>query len=186
MSPKKKVQNVPGLAGTQTEKNLMAAFAGESQARNKYDYFASIADKEGYKQIAAIFRETALNEHVHAKLFYQAAANFGSTLENLLAAAAGEHEEWADMYKGFATKAREEGFLDVADLFTEIATVEAAHEARYRALAARMENGTLFKQDKPVKWHCRNCGYIYTGTEAPDVCPGCQHPQGWFELLLEP
>lgn len=182
MSPKKVVSNVPGLNGTETEKNLWSAFAGESQARNKYDFFAAVAEKEGYQQIGAIFRETAQNEHVHAKRFFMAAANLGCTEENLLLAAAGEHDEWSNMYKQFEAKAREEGFDEIADLFQEIAEVEEQHEKRYLALAKNIKEGRVFKRNTEVDWHCRNCGYIHKGKEAPEVCPACQHAQGWYEL----
>ncbi|QGG46978.1 rubrerythrin [Heliorestis convoluta] len=182
MSPKKVVQNVPGLKGTETEKNLLAAFAGESQARNKYEFFAEIAEKEGYRQIGQIFRETAINERMHAKRFLQAATNLGTTEENLLMAAAGENEEWTMLYRDFEVKAREEGFEEVADLFKEIAEVEEAHEKRYRALAESVKAGKVFTRDTAVDWHCLNCGYIHNGTEAPDICPACQHPQGWYEV----
>ena len=176
------------LKGSQTEKNLMAAFAGESMARNKYDYFASAAKKEGYQQIAAIFEETAKNEKEHAKMWLRALSGFadgktpGDTAKNLAAAAAGEHEEWTEMYKEFARVAREEGFMELAAKFEGVAEVERAHEDRYNKLKENLDNGTVFNKGETKTWHCRNCGYIYEGEEAPAVCPVCNHPQAYFEL----
>jgi len=186
---------MPELKGTETEKNLLKAFAGESQARNRYDYFASVAKKEGYKQICAIFQETAENEKEHAKVFFKylvggaveinamyPAGKIGTTAENLLAAADGEKEEWDKLYPEFEKIAREEGFGHIADSFKEIAEVEAKHEARYRALLENVENGTVFKKDEPVEWVCRNCGYVHEGKEAPKACPACKHPQAYYEV----
>ena len=171
------------LKGSKTEQNLWTAFAGESQARNKYDYFASRAKKDGYEQIAAIFQETALNEKEHAKLWFKALEGIGDTPANLLAAAAGEHEEWTSMYVEFARVAREEGFDELAAKFEGVAEVERAHEARYNKLKANLDEGIVFTQGEGTKvWHCRNCGYIYEGEEAPAVCPVCNHPQAYFEL----
>lgn len=177
------------LKGTRTEKNLWTAFAGESQARNKYDFFASAAKKEGYEQIAGFFAETALNEKEHAKLWLRALGGFeegktaGDTLKNLKAAAEGEHYEWTEMYKEFAKVAREEGFEDLAKQFEEVASVEYEHEKRYNKLAENIKEKSVFVKEKSVKWHCRNCGYIYEGTEAPNVCPACKHPRAFFELM---
>lgn len=175
------------LKGSRTEKNLWAAFAGESQARNKYDYFAAAAKKEGLEQIAGFFAETALNEKEHAKMWLKALKGFkdgktaGDTLENLKAAAAGENYEWTDMYKEFAKVAREEGFDAIADSFDAVAAVEKEHEARYNRLAERLEKNEAFKADSKTLWHCRNCGYIFEGEEAPLVCPACKHPRAYFE-----
>lgn len=174
------------LKGSQTEANLMAAFAGESQARNKYTFYARIAQKERLEQIAAIFLETAENEREHAKLLLQAVGGLkGKTPENLLDAAAGEGYEWTDMYPTFAAKAREEGFEDIAKLFDSIAEVEKHHEERYRELARQLEADTLFKKPEVRKWKCRKCGHIHEGTEPPGVCPVCKHHKGYFELLTE-
>ena len=186
------------IKGTQTEKNLLTAFCGESQARNRYTYFASQARKEGFVQISAIFQETADQEKEHAKRLFkfleggevEVQASFpagviGSTLENLLAAAAGENYEHTQMYPEFARVAREEGFPEIADVFLAIAVAEKHHEARYRALAANVENGRVFRRDDPVQWKCRNCGYVHEGTEAPEECPSCAHPRDHFELLVE-
>ncbi|ADL08554.1 rubrerythrin [Thermosediminibacter oceani] len=173
------------LKGTRTEKNLMEAFAGESQARNKYTYFASVAKKEGYDQIAAIFLETAENEKEHAKVWAKYLGLIGDTAKNLEEAASGENYEWTTMYKEFAKVAREEGFIEIAEHFERVAEVEAAHEARYRKLLARLQEGTLFKRPTPIKWRCRNCGYIYDGTEAPEKCPACDHPKGFYEPLVD-
>ncbi|WP_172674205.1 rubrerythrin [Syntrophomonas palmitatica] len=175
------------LKGSKTEQNLMAAFAGESMARNKYSYFASQADKEGFKQIAAIFQETADNEKEHAKLWYKLlnGGSVSSTEENLLAAAEGENEEHTKMYPEFEKIAREEGFNEIADLFKEVAEVEEAHEKRYRKLLANVTNKTVFKKAQPVKWKCRNCGYIHEGTEPPEKCPACAHPKDYYEVLAE-
>ena len=169
-------------AGTQTEKNLQAAFAGESQARNKYTYFASAAKKEGYEQIAAIFTETAENEKEHAKLWFKLLGGIGNTAENLAAAAAGENEEWTAMYKEFAETAREEGFLAIAATFEGVAAIEKGHEERYRALLKNLEDGSVFKRDGQNAWLCRNCGHIHYGEEAPEFCPVCAHPRAYFEL----
>lgn len=186
---------MPSIKGTESEKNLLKAFAGESQARSRYTYFAGVARKEGYRQIEAIFIETAENELEHAKRFFKfleggdveitatyPAGKIGTTVENLKAAAAGENEEWTDLYPAFAAKAKEEGFADVAATFTMIARVEKEHEARYRKLAENIEKGEVFKKDVPVRWKCRNCGYIHEGPTAPDKCPACQHPQDYFEV----
>lgn len=173
------------LKGSKTEKNLWAAFAGESQARNKYTYYASVAKKEGYEQIAAIFNETADNEKEHAKLWFKFLNGIGDTKANLKAAAAGENYEWTEMYKQFEQEAREEGFDEIADFFHEVAEVEAEHEKRYLALLKNLEEGKVFKKDEVVKWRCRNCGYVHEGKEAPEVCPACAHPQAHYELLAE-
>ncbi|MGB4564752.1 MAG: rubrerythrin family protein [Dethiobacteria bacterium] len=186
------------LKGTQTEKNILTAFAGESQARNRYTYFASQAKKEGYEQIAAIFEETANQEKEHAKRLFKLleggeveiqaafpAGKIGTTAENLAAAAGGENYEWTDMYPSFAKTAREEGFEEIAKIFEAIAVSEKQHERRYLALLNNIKNGTVFKKEAPVKWHCRNCGYIHEGIEAPEVCPSCAHPRAHFELLAE-
>ena len=175
------------LKGSKTEANLWKAFAGESQARNKYTYFAGKARKEGYEQIAAIFEETAGNEKEHAKLWFKA-LNGGAvpgTMENLHDAAAGEHYEWTDMYPSFAKIARQEGFKNIADAFEAIAIAEKQHEKRYLDLAANLAAGRVFKREKPVVWRCVNCGYLHQGTAAPDVCPACAHPQAHFELFGE-
>jgi len=172
------------LKGTQTEKNLMAAFAGESQARNRYTYFASQAKKQGYVQIAAVFEETANQEKEHAKRefkFLQGGA-IGDTIENLKAAAAGEHYETTEMYPGFAEVAEKEGFADIAKVFGEIAVAEERHEQRYLALVKNIEDGKVFKREAPVRWVCRNCGYVHEGTEAPKICPACAHAQAHFEI----
>ena len=186
------------LKGTKTEQNLLKAFAGESQARNRYTYFAKQARKEGYEQIAAIFMETAANEKEHAKVFFKhlqggmveitaeyPAGVIGNTEENLLAAAEGEKLEWGTLYPDFGQIAEDEGFPDVARSFRNVANVEAQHEKRYRALHANVKENKVFKRDKPMKWKCRNCGYIYEGTEPPQTCPACQHPQSYYELLAE-
>jgi len=173
------------LKGSKTEKNLLAAFAGESQARNKYSYFASQAKKEGYEQIAAIFQETADNEKEHAKKEFKFLKGIGDTKANLLAAAEGENHEWTSMYPEFAKVAREEGFTKIAKVFEEIAKVEKEHEKRYKKLLKNLEEGKVFKKDNPVMWKCRNCGYIYEGTGPPKICPACDHPQSYYELLSE-
>jgi rubrerythrin len=173
------------LEGSQTEKNLLAAFAGESQARNKYTYFASVARKEGYEQIAAIFEETAGNEKEHAEVEFKFLKGIDDTKANLAAAAAGEHYEWTDMYPSFEKAAREEGFIEVANAFKEISKVEAEHEKRYKKLLANIEKKRVFKSDKIVKWKCRNCGYVHNGKTAPGVCPACNHPQSYYELMAE-
>ena len=170
------------LKNSRTWKNLEAAFAGESQARNKYTYYASVAKKEGYEQIAAIFQETADNEKEHAKMAFKFMDGIGDTKANLKDAAAGENYEWSIMYKEFAEVAREEGFDEIADFFERVAKVELEHEKRYLALLKNLEEGKVFKKDEPVKWHCRNCGHIEEGTEAPELCPVCRHPQAFFQL----
>lgn len=173
------------LKGSKTEANLQYAFAGESMARNKYTYFASAARKEGYQQIAAIFEETAGNEKEHAKLWFKALGGIGTTLENLLAAAAGENEEWTDMYRRFAEDAEAEGFTQLAYQFRAVAAIEKTHEERYRKLAANVENGEVFERVGENKWFCRNCGHIHYGEKAPLVCPVCAHPQAFFEVKAE-
>ena len=176
---------MPELKGTKTEKNLWDAFAGESQARNKYTYFAKVAKKEGYEQISAFFMETAENEKEHAKLHFKALNGIGNTIENLKAAAGGENYEWTEMYPTMAKEAREEGFNDIAVMFEGIAKVEKKHEERYKKLLANIEDETVFKKDGNVYWKCRNCGYIHEAVEAPQVCPVCNHPQAHFEIWLE-
>ena len=184
--------------GTRTEKNLLKAFAGESQARNRYSYFAGQARNEGFIQIAEIFEETASQEREHAKRFFKfleggeveittafPAGTIGKTLDNLRAAAGGEHGEWSSLYPEFARVAREEGLEEVGAVFDAVSVAEKQHEHRYRDLAANIEAGRVFKRDKPVVWRCRNCGYLHTGTEAPKVCTACAHPQGWYEILGE-
>ena len=173
------------LKGSKTEKNLMEAFAGESQARNKYTYFASVAKKEGYEQIAELFLETAENEKEHAKIHFQYLNGIGDTKANLAAAAAGENYEWTDMYDRMAKEADEEGFTEIAAKFRGIAAVEKEHEARYRKLLENLENGEVFKRGSITIWKCRNCGHIVVGTEAPKVCPVCNHPQSFFEIKAE-
>lgn len=182
------------IKGTRTEKNLLISFAGESQARNRYVFFASVAKKEGYEQIAAIFTETAEQEKEHAKKFFKyleggmveitssyPAGTISTTAENLRAAAEGEHEEWSDAYPEFARIAEEEGFDEIARTFRNIATVEAGHEARYRKLLDNVEKNRVFEREEEIEWQCRNCGYIHTGKEAPELCPACQHPKAYFE-----
>ncbi len=176
---------MPDLKGTRTEANLKAAFAGESQARNKYSYYASRAKKDGYEQIAAIFEETAQNEKEHAKMWFKLLDGIGSTPENLKAAAEGENYEWTDMYAGFAKEAREEGFHDIAALFEGVAAIEKTHEERYRKLLDNIESKTVFSRDGMAIWQCRNCGHICVGREAPEVCPVCAHPQAYFQLKEE-
>jgi len=186
------------LKGTQTEKNLLAAFAGESQARNRYTFFSNKAKKEGYEQIAAIFQETADNEKEHAEVFFKhleggmveikasyPAGVIGTTAENLLAAADGEKEEWGILYPTFAETAKKEGFEKIAESFKEIGEVEEHHEKRYRKLRENILKCNVFKRDKVVKWKCRNCGYVHEGPEAPKVCPACKHPQSYYEVLTE-
>jgi len=186
------------LKGTKTEKNLLTAFAGESQARNRYTYFASVARKEGYEQIAAIFLEAADNEKEHAEREFKLlgggeveikasypAGIIGNTRDNLKAAATGENYEWTSMYPTFAKEAREEGFDEIANVFEAIAKAERQHERRYLALLKNVEEGKVFKRDKIVKWKCRNCGYVHEGNEAPKECPACAHPQSYYELLCE-
>ncbi len=173
------------LKGTKTEKNLMAAFAGESQARNKYTYFASVAKKEGYEQIAAIFLQTAENEKEHAKLWYKELGELGTTAENLAAAAAGENYEWTDMYETFAKEAEEEGFTALAARFRAVAKIEKAHEERYRALLNNVEMQKVFEKSEETMWECRNCGHLVIGKKAPGACPVCLHPQSFFEVRKE-
>ncbi|OGP73189.1 MAG: rubrerythrin [Deltaproteobacteria bacterium RBG_13_58_19] len=188
------------LKGSQTEKNLLIAFAGEAQARNRYTYYASEARKAGYEYIAAIFLETAENEKEHAKVFFQHVTGGGSgqaeilagypfhlgdTQSNLEAAAEGEHYEWTTMYQDFAAVAQKEGFKDIARSFREIAKVEKFHEERYRALGEHLKNGTFFKRGESLKWHCRNCGYVVPGHQPPDLCPSCKHPRAYYEPLAE-
>lgn len=172
-------------AGTQTEKNLQAAFSGESEARSKYTYFASKAKKEGYEQIAALFQKTADNEKEHAKLWFKELNGIGDTAENLAAAAAGENYEWTDMYAGFAKTAEEEGFPELAAKFRLVAEIERHHEERYRALLKNVETAQVFAKSAVKVWECRNCGHIVVGTQAPAVCPVCSHPQSYFELHAE-
>ena len=169
-------------AGTQTEKNLEAAFAGESQARNKYTYFASKAKKEGFEQIAALFLETADNEKEHAKLWFKELGGIGYTAANLADAAAGENYEWTDMYDGFAKTAEAEGFLELAEKFRGVAAIEKRHEERYRALLKNVETAEVFARSEIKVWECRNCGHIVVGKEAPEICPVCAHPKAYFEL----
>jgi len=186
------------IKGTQTEKNLLASFAGESQARNRYTYFASAARKEGFEQVANIFTETAENEKEHAKVFFQyleggdveivaayPAGMIKDTRSNLDAAAAGENLEWTKLYHDFAKDARDEGFAEIANSFDQISKVEKFHEARYRKLSANVTKGEVFKKKTPVKWHCLNCGLIFEGTEPPKECPACKHPQAFYEMLSE-
>ena len=186
------------ITGSQTENNLLKAFAGESQARNRYTFFASMAKKEGYEQIAGIFLETAANEKEHAEVFFKyleggdveilatyPAGKIGNTAENLLAAAEGEKLEWDTLYPDFEKIAKEEGFIEVAKSFEEIAEVEEQHEKRYRKLLENVKNGTVFTREKEVQWKCRNCGYLHHGNEAPLTCPACKHPQSYYELLAE-
>jgi len=186
------------LKGSKTEKNLLAAFAGESQARNRYTYFASAARKEGYEQISAIFLETAENEKEHAKLFFKLlqggeteiiasypAGVIGNTADNLKAAAAGENLEWTTLYQGFTEEAKKEGFTGAYETFTQVAKVEKFHEARYLDLLKNVKENKVFKKDAPVKWHCRICGYVFEGREVADQCPVCKHPQAHFEVLAE-
>ena len=172
-------------AGTQTDKNLEAAFAGESMARNKYTYFASKAKKEGFEQIAAIFEETANNEKEHAKLWFKELEGIGDTAQNLGAAADGENYEWTDMYEGFAKTAEQEGFPALAARFRMVAAIEKRHEERYRALLKNVETAQVFEKSEVKVWECRNCGHIVVGTKAPQICPVCQHPQSYFEVHKE-
>jgi rubrerythrin len=191
-------KKMKSLKGTQTEKNLLASFAGESQARNRYTYFASQAKKEEFEQISAIFLDTAENEKEHAKIFFKylqggmveisamyPAGVIGTTAENLKEAADGEKMEWGTLYPKFADVAEKEGFKDVALSFRNIAKAEAQHEKRYRKLLENVQKKQVFKKDRPVKWRCRNCGYVHEGPEAPEKCPACQHPQSYYELLVE-
>ena len=170
------------LKGSKTEQNLWAAFAGESQARNKYDYYASRAKKDGYEQIAAIFQETALNEKEHAKMWFKEVAGIGDTPANLAAAAAGEHEEWTEMYKRFAEEAKAEGFDEIARKFAAVAEVERHHEERYLKLKENIEKGEVWVRIGKNRWQCRNCGAIIEGEQAPEVCPVCAHPRAYFQL----
>ncbi len=179
---KDKEEPVMELKGSKTEQNLMTAFAGESQARNKYDYFASRAKKDGYEQIAAIFQETALNEKEHAKMWFKELGGIGDTPANLLAAAAGEHEEWTDMYKRFSDEAKAEGFDRLADLFAKVAEIEKHHEERYRKLAKNIETGEVWVRIGKNRWQCRNCGAIVEGEGAPELCPVCAHPKAYFQV----
>ena len=172
-------------SGTQTEKNLLEAFAGESQARNKYTYFASKAKKEGYEQIAALFLKTAENEKEHATLRFKELNGIGDTAENLAAAAEGENYEWTDMYSGFAKTAEEEGFTELAARFRLVAAIEKHHEERYRALLKNIETASVFEKSEVKVWECRNCGHIVVGTSAPQICPTCNHPQSYFEINAE-
>lgn len=189
---------MPSIKGTQTEKNVLAAFAGESQARNRYTYFASVARKEGYEQIAAIFLDTADNEKEHAKVFFSLleggdaeitasypAGVIGDTAANLAAAAAGERLEWTTLYQNFAETAEKEGFKEIAIAFKEIAEVEEQHEKRYLKLLENVRNGKVFQRDEVVLWRCRNCGYVHKGKSAPKICPACKHPQAYYELMAE-
>ena len=172
-------------AGTKTEKNLWEAFAGESQARNKYTYFASTAKKEGYEQISALFLKTAENEKEHAKLWFKELGELGKTADNLLHAAEGENYEWTDMYERFARDAEEEGFPELAAKFRGVAAIEKAHEERYRALLTNVETAQVFEKGSVKVWECRNCGHLVVGTKAPEVCPVCNHPQSYFEVREE-
>ncbi len=183
----KKIEQKPisKYAGTQTEKNLMAAFAGESEARNKYTYFASKAKKDGFEQIAALFLKTAENEKEHAKLWFKELDGIGTTAENLASAAAGENYEWTDMYEGFAKTADAEGFPELAAKFRGVAAIEKHHEERYRALLKNVEAQQVFAKSEVKVWECRNCGHIVVGTKAPEICPVCAHPQSYFELNAE-
>ena len=171
--------------GTQTEKNLRSAFSGESEARNKYTYFASVAKKEGYEQMSALFLKTADNEKEHAKMWFKELSGLGDTSENLANAAAGENYEWTDMYAGFAKTAEEEGFTELAAKFRAVAEIEKHHEERYRALLKNIETAQVFEKSEVKVWECRNCGHIVVGTKAPEVCPVCAHPQSFFEIHAE-
>ena len=172
-------------AGTQTEKNLMAAFAGESEARNKYTYFASKAKKEGYEQISALFLKTADNEKEHAKMWFKELGGIGNTAQNLLSAAEGENYEWTDMYAGFADTAEAEGFHELAAKFRLVAAIEKHHEERYRAMLRNVEAKAVFEKSEVKVWECRNCGHIIVGTKAPELCPTCDHPKAYFEVHAE-
>ena len=189
MGPRLEIQeggfNMSKYAGTQTEKNLQAAFAGESQATNKYTYFASVAKNEGYEQIAEIFRKTSANEQYHAKMWFRELEGIGNTAENLAAAADGENFEWTDMYDEFAKTAEEEGFPELAEKFRQVGAIEKHHEERYRALLHNVETAAVFEKSEVKVWECRNCGHIVVGTKAPDVCPVCNHPQAYFEISAE-
>ena len=176
---------MPELKGTKTEANLKAAFSGESEARNKYTYFSSVAKKEGYHQISAIFQETADNEKEHAKLWFKHLSGIGDTMQNLKSAAEGENYEWTEMYREFAEVARQEGFDDIALQMEKVGEVEKHHEERYLRLLKNIEDGKVFRRDVPVYWICRNCGYVSKAEEAPELCPACHHPRGYFQLLCE-
>lgn len=182
LEEQRRMYEMSKYAGTQTEKNLEAAFSGESQARNKYTYFASVAKKEGYEQIAALFLKTADNEKEHAKMWFKELQGIGSTTDNLAAAAEGENYEWTDMYDGFAKTAEEEGFPELAEKFRLVAAIEKHHEERYRALLKNIEMAEVFAKSEVKVWECRNCGHIVVGTKAPEVCPVCNHPQSYFEI----
>ena len=171
--------------GTQTEKNLLAAFAGESQARNKYTYFAQVAEKEGNDKIAKVFEKTALNEENHAKIWLKELAGINDTTTNLKNAADGENYEWTDMYANFAKEAKEEGFDEIAVLFEKVANIEKGHEERFKKLLSNLKNGKVFISDKSEKWQCSNCGHVHTGTNAPELCPVCSHPKAYFEKIAE-
>lgn len=173
------------LKGSRTEQSLMTAFAGESQARNKYTYFASVAKKEGYEQISSIFEKTAANEKEHAELWFKALGGIGKTADNLKAAADGENYEWTDMYDGFAKIADEEGFKELADKFRGVAAIEKTHEERYRKLLSNVEMQAVFEKSEEIMWECRNCGHLVIGKKAPDLCPVCAHPRSYFELRTE-
>ena len=173
------------LKGSRTEQNLLAAFAGESQARNKYTYFASVAKKEGYEQISAIFQKTADNEKEHAKMWFKALGELGNTAQNLLHAAEGENYEWTDMYAEFARVAEEEGFIELAEKFRMVAEIEKSHEERYRALLKNVEDKTVFAKSDEQVWECRNCGHMMKGKDAPELCPVCAHPKSYFEIRSE-
>ena len=193
-----RMKKMAALRGSETEKNLLASFAGEAQARNRYTFFASVARKEGYEQIGAIFAEAADNEKEHAEIFFKyleggdveitaayPAGVIGDTLANLQASAAGEKAEWGTIYPASAATARAEGFADIAESFTEIGDVEEYHERRYNILADRVAKGEVFKRDEPIKWKCRNCGYVHEGAEAPELCPACDHPRAYYEPWAE-
>ena len=173
------------LKGTKTEHNLMSAFAGESQARNKYTYFASVAKKEGYEQISALFAKTADNEKEHAKMWFKLLGGLGNTAQNLADAAAGEYYEWTDMYATFAKEADEEGFHEIAEKFRAVAEIEKSHEERYRKLLSNVEMQQVFEKGEMTMWECRNCGHLVMGKKAPDICPVCAHPQSYFEVRAE-
>ena len=173
------------LKGSKTEQNLRDAFSGESEARNKYTYFASVAKKEGYQQIAAIFEQTANNEKEHAKMWFKELQGIGTTADNLLAAANGENYEWTDMYATFAEEAEEEGFTEIAERFRMVAQIEKSHEERYRALLNNVEMQAVFAKSEETMWECRNCGHLVMGKKAPEVCPVCKHPQAYFEVRKE-
>lgn len=185
LTTKQTMEKKTKYSGTQTEKNLLAALAGESEARNKYTYFASRAKKDGFEQIADLFLATANNEKEHAKLWFKELYGIGTTAENLAAAAEGENYEWTEMYDGFAKTAEEEGFTELAHKFRLVAAIEKRHEERYRALLHNVEAQEVFRKSEVKIWECRNCGHIIVGTEAPEICPTCNHPQSYFELLAD-